>query len=241
VKREGNKWWLGVRCVDVPARPLPATGRVVGIDLGVVNLVAMDEGKPFKGQRFGARAKEQLAEAQRRLATKHRGSNRRKRQVEEAARRQRKVANQRRNASHQLSRELINEYDFIALEGLSIDRMVRAPKPKIDPSVPGSYLPNGAARKAGLNRSIHDAGWGKLVAMILYKAESAGREVVIVEPRYTSQRCAECGHRAASNRVSQAVFRCQRCGHFDHADRNAARNILRAGRAQRELSRAASK
>jgi putative transposase len=241
VRREGSKWWLSVRCVEVPSTLLPTTGREVGIDLGVINLIARDEGKPTKGQRFGAKAQEQLAEAQRNLARKQRGSQRRRRQAEVVARRHRKVASQRRNAAHQLSRELVNEYDFIALEGLSIDRMVRTPRPKVDPSAPGSYLPNGAARKAGLNRSIHDAGWGQLVTMILYKAESAGREVVLVEPHHTSQRCAECGHRDASNRVSQAEFRCQRCGHLDHADRNAARNILRAGRAQRESSRAGSK
>ncbi len=236
VKREGRKWWVSVRCIDVPAKPLPATGREVGIDLGVVNLVAMSEGEPRPGERYGKRAKQQVAEAQRCLSQKQRGSNRRRRQVEVVASRHRKVANQRRNEAHQLSRQLVNEYDFIALENLSIKSMTRAPRPKVDPSTPGVYLPNGAARKAGLNRSIHDAGRGQFVAMILYKAECAGREVVIVDPRYTSQRCVECGHRDASNRVSQAEFRCRACGHEDHADRNAARNILRASRAQREFS-----
>jgi putative transposase len=109
------------------------------------------------------------------------------------------------------------------------------------PSKLGSYLHNGAARKAGLNRSINDAGWGQLVAMILYKAACAGGEVVTVDPRYTSQTCAECGNVEAGNRVSQAVFRCCSCGHEAHADTNAARNILRAGRAQRALACAGSK
>jgi putative transposase len=241
VKREGHKWWVSVRCADVPAQPLPSTGREVGIDFGVVNLVATSDGELLPGERFGERAKKQLAEAQRCLATKQRGSDRRRRQVEVVASRHRKVANQRRNAAHQLSRQLVNEFDFIAVEDLSIANMTKAPKPKVDPSNPGEYLPNGAARKAGLNHSIHDAGWGQLVAMIFYKAESAGRTVVTVDPRYTSQTCAECGHVEARNRVSQAVFRCLSCGHEDHADRNAARNILWAGRAQRALARAGSK
>ena len=172
---------------------------------------------------------------------KERNSNRRRRPVDVVARRHRKVANQRRNAAHQLSRQLVNEFDFIALEALAIKQMTRAPKAKADPDNPGGYLPNGAAQKAALNRSVHDVGWGQLVTMILYKAECAGREVVMVNPRHTSQRCADCGHCVASNRVSQAEFRCGNCGHEGHADRNAARNILRAGRAQRELSRAGSK
>jgi putative transposase len=241
VKREGHKWWLSVRCVGVPAEPLPSTCREVGIDLGVVNQVATSDGNLLLGEHFGSRAKTRLAEAQRGLAAKHRGSNRRRRQVEVLASRHRKVANQRRNAAHQLSRKLVNEFDFIAIEDLSIKQMTRAPKPTPDPSTPGGYLPNGASQKAGLNRSIHDAGWGQLVAMILYKAECAGREVVRVDPRHTSQRCAKCGHFEASNRVSEAEFRCQRCGHEDHADVNAARNILWAGRAHRGLSRAGSK
>jgi putative transposase len=233
IKREGKKWWVVVCCVNVPARPLPKTGREVGIDLGVINIVALSEGEPLKGKQFGAGSKAQLVDAQRALATKQRGSTRRRRRVEAVAQCHRKIANQRKNAAHQLSRQLVNEYDFIALEKLAIKNMVRRPKPKPDPEKPGTYLPNGAAAKAGLNRSNHDAGRGNFVSMILYKAECAGREVVQVNPHYTSQRCAECGHSEASNCVSQAEFRCQKCGHEDHADRNAARNILRAGRAQR--------
>jgi putative transposase len=235
VKREGTKWWLSVRCVDVPAMPLDPTGREVGVDLGVVNLVATSDGERIEGEHFGSRARDQLAQAQRKLSTKQRGSNRRRRQVEEVARLHRRVANQRGNAAHQLSRQLVNDYDLIVLEDLAITNMVRAPRAKPDPDAPGAYLPNGAASKAGLNHSIHDAGWGTLALLLSYKAESAGRIVVTVDPRYTSQTCAECGHVEAGNRVSQAVFRCLSCEHVAHADVNAARNILRAGRARQAL------
>jgi putative transposase len=176
-----------------------------------------------------------LAEAQRKLATKQRGSNRRRRQVEVVARLHRRVANQRSNAAHQLSRRLVNDYDLIVLEDLAITNMVRAPKAKPDPDKLGAFLPNGASAKAGLNRSINDAGWGTLASLLSYKAESAGRTVVTVDPRYTSQTCAECGHVETGNRVSQAVFCCLACGHVAHADVNAARNILRAGRARQAL------
>ena len=78
-------------------------------------------------------------------------------------------------------------------------------------------------------KSIHDAGWGVFLDVLHAKAESAGRVVVEVDARHTSQRCAQCGHVAAGNRTSQAEFRCLACSHEAHADVNAAQNILRAG------------
>jgi putative transposase len=80
-----------------------------------------------------------------------------------------------------------------------------------------------------------DAGWGDLLAMTTDKAESAGREVMVMDPRNTSRRCASCGHVSVGNRCG-AVFRCQACGHEAHADTNAAVNILRAGRAGQRLA-----
>jgi putative transposase len=236
VKREGTKWWVSVRCVDVPSAPLPPTGREVGLDLGVANLVATSEGELIMGEHFGTQARAELTLAQQRLSTKQRGSNRRRRQVEVVARLHRKVANQRSNSAHQLSRRLVNDYDLIVLEKFAITQMARAPKSKPDPGLPGTFLPNGSKAKAGLNRSIHDAGWGKLASLLTYKTESAGRIVVTVDPRHTSQTCGECGHVEAGNRVNQAAFCCLACGHRAHADVNAARNILRAGRARQALA-----
>jgi putative transposase len=230
VKREGSKWWLSVRCIDVPAMPLASTGREVGIDLGITNIVATSDGRQIPGENFGSKSRSKLAVAQQKLATMQQGSARRRRQVEVVAQLHRKIANQRNNAAHELSRELVNSYDLIVLEDLVVTNMVRAPKAKPDPEQPGAYLPNGSAAKAGLNRFIHDAAWGNLASLLLYKAESAGRVLVTINPRYTSQKCAECGHVEAANRVTQAEFRCCSCGHVDHADVNAARNILRAGR-----------
>ncbi len=87
----------------------------------------------------------------------------------------------------------------------------------------------GMPAKAGLNKSILDAGWGVFLGVLHAKAESAGRVVVEIDPRHTSQRCSRCGHVAAGNRVTQAQFRCLACRYESHADVNAARNILRAG------------
>jgi putative transposase len=107
--------------------------------------------------------------------------------------------------------------------------MTRRAKPKPDPETPGVFLPNGQAAKSGLNKSILDAGWGVFLNVLRAKAESAGRVVVEVNARHTSQRCAACDHVAKENRPTQAAFACVTCGHTAHADENAAVNILRAG------------
>jgi putative transposase len=230
VAREGRRWWVTVRCVDVPSRPLAATGRAVGIDLGVYAGVATSDGRLVLEGRYGQRARTRLATAQRHLASKRKGSRQRERAVDAVATAHRKVRNQRKDLAHKLSRELVNSYDLIVHEDLKITNMVRRPRPRKGDD--GTYEPNGAATKTGLNRSISDAGWGQLLQFIAYKAEEAGREVIAVDPRHTSQRCSCCGHVARENRLTQAKFRCQVCGHEAHADINAAMNILRAGRAR---------
>jgi putative transposase len=233
VRREGRRWWVTLRCVDVPAEPLPPTGRKAGIDVGVTVLVATSDGTLVTNDRHAQRAAPRLAQAQRHLATKQRGSNHRRRAVERVAAAHRRVRNQRADTLHQLSRHLVNDYDLIVHERLVIPNLVRRPKPRPGGTV--GHAPNGATAKAGLNRCIHDAGWGRLLAMIAYKAESAGRTVIAVEPRNTSRTCAHCGHISAGNRHG-AVFRCRACGHEAHADTNAAVNILRAGRAQQHIA-----
>ncbi len=229
VKREGRRWWVTIRCVDVPATPLPATGRQVGIDLGVRVLVATSDGRLVSNPAHGRRGAKRLAGAQRALACKQKGSKRRARVGERVGATYRYIRNCRADALHQLSRQLINDYDLVVHENLHIDNMVRRPKPR--PTANGGHAPNGAGAKTGLNRSIRDAGWGQLIAMITYKAEEAGRCVIAVEPHNTSRTCAHCGHVAAGNR-HDTEFRCQACAHEAHADTNAAINILRAGRAQ---------
>jgi putative transposase len=128
--------------------------------LGVVNLDALSDGELIEGSRFAERASERLAIAQRSLANKQRGSNRRSRQVQEVARLHRQVKQQRLNAAHQLSRRLVNEFDLIVLEDLKITSMVVRPRAKPDPENLGDFLASGSSSKAVLNRSIHDAGWG---------------------------------------------------------------------------------
>ena len=106
--------------------------------------------------------------------------------------------------------------------------MVRTAAPKPDPDQPGAFLPNGAAAKTGLNRSISDAGWGVFLAILTSKAESAGRTVIAADPRNTSRQCPECGYTAKENRTTQDKFHCVLRPHR-HADVVGATNVLRAG------------
>src|SRR3984957_5774256 len=228
VRREGRRWQVSIRCVDVPAEALPATGQAIGIDLGVGVLVATSEGDLVENTRHGKKAAAKLAKSQQALARKKRGSRRRRNAVEAVARCHRRVANQRADTLHKVSRMLVNENDLIVHEKLKTANMVRRPKPR--PDGMRSFEPNGAKAKSGLNNSIYDAGWGILLQMVAYKAEDAGRHVIEVDPRNTSRTCSNCGYVAADNRRG-AKFTCGKCGHQDHADVNAAINILEAGRA----------
>jgi putative transposase len=168
-----------------------------------------------------------LAAAQQALAK----TRRRPRSKAEVARLHRRVANQRKDSLHKLSRRLVDSYDTIALENLRIRNMVRSAAGTVeDPGV-------NVAAKTGLNRSIHDAGWGQLADMIVYKAEEAGRRVVFVNPANTSRVCSACGHLHGEDRIAQNRWRCCACGLDINADVNAAINIaLRAGLARHDIT-----
>ncbi|MBT1162576.1 RNA-guided endonuclease TnpB family protein [Bifidobacterium sp. SO1] len=131
---------------------------------------------------------------------------------------------------HKLSRCLVDGNDLIIVEDLAVKNMTRKPKPKPDPEHPGQYLPNGAKAKAGLNKGILTASWGRFHSMLAYKAEHAGVTFMKVPAAYTSQRCHVCGYVCKENRESQAVFSCKHCKWSGNADVNAALNILHDGK-----------
>ncbi|MEV6038588.1 transposase [Nonomuraea sp. NPDC052116] len=232
IKREGARWYVVLSCDDVPAQPLPQTGAVVGLDMGVASLVTTSDGDHLANPRHLETSAERLSAAQQDLARKKRGSERRRKAVVRVAAIHAKVRRQRLDGAHKAALGLARGYDVIVHEALRIANMTKAPIPK--PDCAGGHLPNGAAAKSGLSKSILDAGWGVFLRILAHKAESAGRQLIAVNPRNTSRTCARCGHCAKENRPSQARFRCTTCGHQAHADVNAAVNILRAGLALRQ-------
>jgi transposase len=117
-------------------------------------------------------------------------------------------------------------YALVAVEKLATRNMVRSPKPKPDPEVPGHYLPNGKAAKAGLNQGIYANCWGVIAQRLDHKTSASGTALVEVPAAYSSLECRNCGHSVKENRKSQTEFHCVRCGHQDHADTQAANTIL---------------
>ncbi|MDA0636254.1 transposase [Nonomuraea sp. MCN248] len=233
VKREGSRWYVVLSCDHVPTETLTATGAVAGIDLGVAALVTTSGGEHVANPRHLVASADRLAAAQRALARKKRGSERRRKAVSRVAALHAKVRRQRLDSAHKAALALVRAYDLIAHEDLRITNMTRSASGIVE--APGRNV----AAKSGLNRGILDAGWGVFLTILAHKAESAGRELIAVNPAGTSRTCSRCGHCAKENRVSQAEFRCQGCGHAAHADVNAAINILRAGLALRRAAGAA--
>ncbi|MEU2165313.1 transposase [Streptomyces sp. NPDC019208] len=239
VKREGRKWFVVLTAEQERPEPLPATGSAVGIDLGIANFLADSGGGFVPNPRHGRSNAARLEAAQKalsrflRVRRDKRTANHR-RAVEKVAKLHGKVRRQRLDHAHKTALALVREHDFIAHEDLKICNMSRSPAPRPDTETPGSFLHNGAAAKAGLNRSINDAGWGVFLTILNAKAESAGREVIAVDPRNTSRRCPECGHTAKENRRTQEKFHCVACNHTAHADTVGATNVLRAGLVRRK-------
>lgn len=227
LKREGRRWYVVLSCDDVPAEPLPATGREVGLDVGVARFATTSDGEIITNPRFTRESADELASAQQALARKKRGSSSRRRAKAKIGEVHRKIRNRRADFHHKTARALVNECDVIALENLNTAGMTRRPAPKPDPDQPGEFLPDNAAAKGGLNRSILDAGWAQFAGILAAKAEEAERRVVFVNPAYTSIDCHQCGRRCT--RPQQDTVVCPVHGSMD-ADCNGALNIYaRAG------------
>ena len=226
LKREHRRWYVIVISETEPV-PLPAAGRSVGVDVGVARFLTTSDGQIVASPWFAAASAEVIADLERRKARARPGSGNRKRIRRALAREWRTVRNRRRDFHHKTARALVSSCDAIALEKLNAAGMTRRPQPKPDPDQPGAFLPNQAAAKAGLNRSILDAGWAQFAGILAAKAVEAGRQVVFVNPAGTSITCHQCGRTCIRPRQDTVI--CRVHGPID-ADLNGARNIFtRAG------------
>jgi putative transposase len=125
---------------------------------------------------------------------------------------------------------LAHDHALVVLEKLPVRNMTRRAQPVADPAEPGQYVPNGGAAKSGLNRAILSKGWYRFEVALKSAARHSGTQGVKVPAAFTSQRCSACRHVDPKSRESQAVFRCTHCLRpAEHADVNAAKNILAAG------------
>jgi putative transposase len=227
LKREGRRWYVVLSCDHVPACPLPATGREVGVDVGVARFATASDGEKIPNPKYTRASAAELAAAQQSFGRKQRGSANRRRAKAKVGEVHRRIRDRRRDFHHKTARALVNSCDAIGLENLSTAGMTKRPRPKPDPDEPGKFLPNGAAAKGGLNKSILDAGWAQFASILAAKAEEAERRIVFVNPAGTSINCHRCGRRCTRPRQDTVI--CPGHGPMD-ADLNGAINIaIRAG------------
>jgi putative transposase len=227
INREGDCWYACFSC-EIEAtqeKHTPYTDEAVGIDLGFYHFAALSTGDIIENPRHYRKAEKKITGIQQEVARKKRGSKRRKKTIKRLSKAYRKVRNQRQDFLHQWSRRLVNTYEAIVFEDLAPSKMSKAPKPKQDED--GKYLPNGAAVKAGLNKSILDAGWSTFVSLCEYKAAWAGMtQMYKVDPYKTSQVCSGCLQEGAHKDLSERTHVCEHCGLVLDRDVNAALNIL---------------
>ncbi|GHO61099.1 RNA-guided endonuclease InsQ/TnpB family protein [Ktedonobacter robiniae] len=242
IKHDGDQWYaiLSVEQRGDPTKAIPPSGEAVGIDVGITSYATLSTGEQIANPRIYRCTEQQIKAAHRKLARRKRGSHRRSRAKRELTRLYRKVRHRREDFLHQASRRLVNQYGTLVFEALQIPNMTARPKPekeKAPATTEGSdggttaatvthYLPNGAAAKSGLNKSILDAAWGRFITLCACKAEEAGGMVVKVVPQQTSQRCSGCGVLVPKG-LSVRWHSCPTCGTELDRDENAARNILR--------------
>ena len=225
VSRRGTHWFVSIQTEqDIETSKYPSKS-IVGIDVGIKKFAVLSNGAVFEPlNSFKQRAK-RLASEQKALARKQRGSNNFKKQKARVTKLHTKIADARLDYLHKTSTTISKNHACVVLEDLKVANMSHSAKG--DEHNPGKNV----KAKSGLNRSILDQGWHTFKNLLGYKLNWLGGEQILVDAKYTSQRCSACGHTAPDNRMSQASFCCVACGQHENADLNAARNILAAGHA----------
>ena len=214
-------WYVSFGCEiehDVAASSLPS----VGIDRGVANTLTLSTGEHMSVPASLSGLDRRLRRAKRALSRKVRGSARYARQRRRVGAIAARAARIRRDWQHRATTGIARRFSTVVIEDLNT-----------------AGLTASGPRKRGLNRAILNQGWQTIETMLAYKLGAAGGELVRVNPAYTSQCCSACGTIDKANRESQAVFVCKHCGHAEHADVNAATNILRLGSTQSQRAEAA--
>ena len=204
LKREPSGKWFAVFCVEETS-PVKATngGTQVGIDLGLKTLATLSDGTIIKNPRHLEKHEEKLAMLQRSLSMAKRGSKNRRKIKRKVAIEYEKVANTRADFLHKTTTSLANSYSLIAMETLASQEMA----------------------EQNFGKSINDAGWGMFANMLRYKAESAGCQVVFVNPKNTTQECSRC-HEIVKKDLTVRAHDCPFCNLVMDRDLNAAHNIL---------------
>jgi putative transposase len=234
ISKEADGWYVCCSCIEVPTQPLPLTGRETGIDVGLKVFLITAAGDSVANPRHYRTAERALKQAQQRVSRRKKGSKRHRKAVQALAKQQQHVRRQRCDFHHMTALALVRAYDTIYVEAIQPANLSRRPAPKPDANGTGGYAHNGATRKAGLNKSMHDAGWRHFLSILAHTAACAGKRVEAVNPAYTSQECSACGERIYKS-LSVRTHVCANCGLVLDRDLNAASNIKWLGQRLRGL------
>ena len=226
IKRETHRWYVIFTCELEQEMAYHPSEESAGIDLGLLHFATLSDGSTIENPRHLRQAEQKLKKLQEALSRKKRGSKRRRKAAQRVGKTHRHIRNQRKDFHHKEARKLVTQYQTMVFEKLAPSNMSKRPKPKQDETT-GQYLPNGASAKAGLNKSILDAGWGQFQQICESKAACAGSRVLFVSPKYTSQKCSGCG--AMVQKGLEERWHSCACGCSLDRDHNAAKNILQLG------------
>lgn len=199
-------WYLQCVVEQDPIAMLP-TGKTIGIDMGCTYLLADSDGGVIENPKHYRTSLDSLVRVQRVLSACKKGSKRREKAKKAVSRLHERIHSRRKDSLHKAARYYVNMADIIVIENLEPQKI--------------SHLPFMAM-------SVLDSSWGILRKYLEYKAEEAGRQVIAVNPRYTSQDCSRCGARVQKS-LSVRTHVCTHCGYIADRDTNAAKNILKAG------------
>ena len=223
VSWDGAHWHISVLTERETVLAAAPSGPDIGIDLGIAQSITCSDGTVEHLPVPSTEEMAKVARLQRRVSRRKKGSHRRAKAQQHLNQFRPRLVQRRNDAMHKITTRLANNHGLLVVEDLAVKNMTASAAGTLQD--PGSNV----RQKAGLNRALLAQAFGEFRRQLTYKAAWSGARVIAVSPRHTSQRCARCGHTTANNRPSQAVFCCVGCGHQDHADHNAAINILAAG------------
>lgn len=209
-KTPSGKYFVSVFTEEEYVTPIKKSGKAVGVDMGLKDLLITSDGETFKNNRYIKRYERKLAKAQLHLSRKKKGSKGFENQRLKVAKLHEKIANSRADYLHKCSISLVRRYDTICIEDLNV---------------------KGMERNHRLAKSVTDASWGAFVSMLTYKAEWNGKKVVKIDRFFpSSQTCNVCGYiNKQTKDLSVREWECPVCHTHHNRDVNAAINILRFG------------
>ena len=228
ISKRGRRLWVNL-AFAVEREQLSPSTKATGMDMGVSDRVALSTGERFIKRR---KPNYRLRRAQQRMSRCRKGSRRWKQRRAVLSNLQDRERIRNRNECHRITTDLVRRFGLIAIEDLNIGNMSASTKGTVEE--PGKNV----RLKSGLNRSIREQTWGIIKQQLTYKAVWAGRQLVLVNPKQTSQTCSKCRVVDRKARVGKR-YKCVFCGLSMDADVNAAINILHRGLAGGNIPAAA--